>query len=99
MKNRTDTMLRSLAKASKRATQLHATLLAVEQLMPESTAWHDMSAAARHLELRIETMLAMIEEILERDPETYVALLLKLDALDGSGNGGSPWDSSAPQPA
>lgn len=91
-------MLRCLSKASKRASQLHATLLTAEHLMPESTTWHEMSAEARHLELRIETMLAVIAEILERDPETYATLLLNLDDIARGGHGTSTWDTSGPLP-
>lgn len=84
MSDHTNAMLRSVSRASKRARQLHSSIRVIEHLLPESVAWHEMSAEARQLELRIETMLTMIEEILGRDPETYLALLLKLDDLQDS---------------
>ena len=89
MRTNTNDMVRFVSKASKRASQLHVLLRAIEQLLPESATWREMTNTARSLELRIETMLAVIEEILDRDPETYVPLLLKLNDLQDMEHGPS----------
>jgi hypothetical protein len=85
MTKRTQKLLKHAAKASGHANELHLSLSKMQHLLPESDAWRELSQQARQIELQLENILALIEEMLQRDPEACAALLLPSDE--------SPFDS------
>lgn len=66
-----------LSKASKHARLLRASLEQLLRLLPEAhKTWHTMAQETRRIELRIDTIHAVIEELIHRDPELYATFLL-----------------------
>jgi hypothetical protein len=75
----TDTLqaLARLSKASKYARHLRSSLDKLLCLLPAShEGWHRMADETRQIEEYLEAMLAIIREVLEREPSSYADVFL-----------------------
>ncbi|HEU5408631.1 MAG TPA: hypothetical protein VFU48_12740 [Nitrospira sp.] len=69
--------LQRLSKASKHAHQLRASLDKLLYLLPGAhDVWHKMAQETRHTEEYLEAMLEIIQEMLKRDPSSYIDIFL-----------------------
>jgi hypothetical protein len=85
--------LERLSKASKHAHQLRSSLDKLLYLLPGAhETWHQMAKETRHTEEYLEAMLEIIQEMLERDPSSYMEIFLMPEAAS---NGTLP---NPPQP-
>lgn len=84
MTKRTQKLMKHAAKSSKLADELLVSLSKMQHLLPESGAWRELTQEARYVGLQLENTLALIEEMLQRDPEACAALFLPSEerALD-----------------
>ncbi len=79
---RTPAMVKHATKAAKRAKHLRLSLNKMLRDAPDAGSVNELVQNVRMIELRLDTMLAIIEEVLHRDPVACARELLSGEPFD-----------------